>query len=113
MSANCIFCQIVAGDLSAVKVAESDHALAFRDLNPQAPVHVLVIPKAHVDSLAEADNPEMLGAVLQLVAEVARLEGVAETGYRTVFNTNKDGGQTVGHLHAHLLGGRHMAWPPG
>lgn len=113
MSAECIFCRIVRGEIPSTRVAESDKALAFRDLNPQAPVHVLVIPKVHVTSLAEASDPEMLGAVMHLATEVARQEGIEKSGYRTVFNTNADGGQTVDHLHAHVLGGRHMAWPPG
>jgi len=113
MTDDCIFCRIVRGEIPAARVAESDQAIAFRDLNPQAPVHVLVVPKTHVASLAEADDPAVLGAILQLVAQIARQEGVEETGYRTVLNTGGHGGQTVHHLHAHLLGGRHMAWPPG
>lgn len=113
MTDDCIFCRIVRGEIPATKVAESDQAIAFRDLNPQAPVHVLVVPKVHVTSLVEADDPALLGAVLALVREVARSEGVEGDGYRTVLNTGGNGGQTVHHLHAHLLGGRHMTWPPG
>lgn len=113
MSANCIFCRIVSGEIPSKKVAETELALAFHDLDPKAPVHVLVIPKEHVNSLAEAHDPAVLGAVMSLAAEVARLEGVEKSGYRTVLNTNEHGGQTVNHLHAHVLGGRHMAWPPG
>lgn len=113
MTDDCLFCRIVRGEIPATKVAESDQAIAFRDLNPQAPVHVLVVPKVHVTSLVEADDPALLGAVLALVREVARSEGVEGDGYRTVLNTGGNGGQTVHHLHAHLLGGRHMTWPPG
>lgn len=113
MSDSCIFCRIVRGEIPATTVAETDQAVAFRDLNPQAPVHVLVVPKVHVASMAQADDPALLGAVLHLAADVARREGIADAGYRTVLNTGNDGGQTVHHLHAHVLGGRHMTWPPG
>jgi histidine triad (HIT) family protein len=115
MSDDCIFCRIVRGEIPATRVAESDGALAFRDLNPQAPVHVLVVPKRHVASLAVANDADRaaLSDVLQLAAQVAREAGIEESGYRTVINTNGDAGQTVHHLHAHVLGGRHMAWPPG
>lgn len=111
---SCIFCRIVDGSIPATLVAENGHAVAFRDLHPQAPVHVLVIPRRHLDSLDAAhDEPELLGAVLALAAEVARKEQVAESGYRVVTNTGADGGQTVGHLHLHVLGGRSFSWPPG
>jgi histidine triad (HIT) family protein len=110
---DCIFCRIAKGDIPATKVAENDHALAFRDVNPQAPVHILVIPKVHIVSMAETDDPTLLGALLHLAVQVAKAEGLAEQGYRTVINTGQNGGQTVYHLHAHILGGRHMTWPPG
>jgi histidine triad (HIT) family protein len=115
MSDTCLFCRIVQGEIPATIVAESDHAIAFRDINPQAPVHVLVIPKTHIVSLAEAEqaDPQILAAVLQLAGKVAKDHGIEESGYRTVINTNGDAGQTVHHLHAHVIGGRHMAWPPG
>jgi histidine triad (HIT) family protein len=113
MNDTCIFCRIVSGSIPAQIVAQNEVALAFRDLHPQAPVHVLVIPRRHVGSLATADDQAELGALTLLAAEVARLEGVAETGYRVVTNIGNDGGQTVGHLHLHVLGGRAMAWPPG
>lgn len=113
MSDTCIFCRIVSGSIPAQIVAQNEGALAFRDLHPQAPVHVLVIPRRHIDSLAAADDAAELGALTLLAAEVARLEGVAESGYRVVTNIGNDGGQTVGHLHFHVLGGRSMAWPPG
>ena len=113
MSDSCIFCRIVAGTIPSSVVAANEHAVAFRDLNPQAPVHVLVIPRRHVASLAAADDPAELGQLLALSAEVARAEGVADSGYRVVTNIGDEGGQTVGHLHLHVLGGRQMTWPPG
>ena len=112
MSDNCIFCKIVRGEIPSKSVAESDTAFAFRDLNPQAPTHVLVIPRAHVASLAEASDQKMLGELLAFAAQVARKEGLEE-GYRVVANTGPNGGQTVDHLHLHVLGGRRMTWPPG
>ena len=112
MSDNCIFCKIVRGEIPSKSVAESETALAFRDLNPQAPSHVLVIPKVHVASLAEASDNAMLGDLLALAARVARSENLEE-GYRVVANTGPNGGQTVDHLHLHVLGGRRMTWPPG
>jgi histidine triad (HIT) family protein len=113
--ADCLFCGIVAGDIPATIVLESDRAIAFRDINPQAPVHVLVIPREHrpdVAALAAADDGD-LAEVVALAGRVAAAEGIADTGYRVVFNTGQDGGQTVGHAHAHVLGGRPMTWPPG
>ncbi|HKB31530.1 MAG TPA: histidine triad nucleotide-binding protein [Streptosporangiaceae bacterium] len=111
----CLFCGIAAGDIPATRVLQSARTLAFRDINPQAPVHVLVIPKAHhpdLASLAKAGDGllDELVAQAQLVASEA---GVAETGYRVVFNTGPQAGQTVQHAHAHVLGGRALAWPPG
>lgn len=113
MSASCLFCRIVRGEIPATIVRQDEHCLAFRDINPQAPVHVLVIPRAHVESMDALTDAAIGGHVLAMAAEVARQEGIAGTGYRTVFNTNGDGGQTVFHLHAHVLGGRSLAWPPG
>lgn len=109
---DCLFCRIARGEIPAGIVAQNDEALAFRDIDPRAPVHDLVIPRQHVASLADAD-PATLAAVLSLAAEVARQEGVAESGYRVVINTGERAGQSVHHLHAHVLGGRDMAWPPG
>ena len=110
----CLFCRIVRGEIPAKVVAEDAHCLAFRDIAPQAPVHVLVIPKAHAASLeAVEDAAAVVGAMARMAQQVARAEGVAGTGYRTVINTGADGGQTVGHLHLHLLGGRDLSWPPG
>jgi histidine triad (HIT) family protein len=113
MSDACLFCRIVGGTIPATLVASNDHAVAFRDLHPQAPSHLLVIPRRHVASLAEATDAAELGALLLLAAEVARAEGLSDTGYRVVANTGADGGQTVHHLHLHVLGGRAMHWPPG
>jgi histidine triad (HIT) family protein len=113
MSADCLFCRIVRKEIPATLVLENDDCVAFRDINPHAPTHVLVIPRTHVASLDAAGDAALLGRVLLTVAEVARQEGIAESGYRTVLNTNAASGQTVFHLHAHVLGGRSMKWPPG
>jgi histidine triad (HIT) family protein len=113
MADSCLFCRIARGEIPAKVVAKNDVALAFRDISPQAPTHVLVIPTAHVATLHEANDPALLGQLLQMAANVARQEGLTEAGYRTVINTNGDGGQTVFHLHVHVLGGRAMSWPPG
>lgn len=112
---NCIFCKIVAGEIPSSKVHEDDMCVAFNDLHPQAPTHVLVIPKEHVDSLdkAQAEHKETLGHLMLTAASIAREKGFAEDGYRVVVNTNGDGGQTVFHLHVHLLGGRPFVFPPG
>ena len=110
---SCLFCQIIQMKIPADIVAETEDALAFRDVNPQAPVHILVVPKTHVRSLDAAQDGALLGRLLLLAAKIARDEEVAESGYRTVINTNADGGQTVYHLHLHVLGGRRMKWPPG
>lgn len=115
MSENCIFCKIIAGVIPSEKVYEDDVCVAFNDITPQAPTHILVIPKEHFDSLdkAEKSHKETLGHLLLTCAEIAREKGFAEKGYRTVINTNDDGGQTVFHLHVHLLGGRQFIFPPG
>ena len=113
MSDSCIFCRIVRGEIPVAIVAESDLALAFRDRDPQAPIHELVVTRRHVTSLADAENEAELGAMLLLAAQVARADGISKSGYRTVLNTGGDGGQSVAHLHAHVLGGRAMHWPPG
>ena len=112
---DCIFCKVVAGEIPATKIYEDERAFAFRDLNPQAPTHALVIPRAHVASLNEAseDNEALLGHLLLVAARVAREEGLAESGYRTVINTGAGAGQSVFHIHVHLLGGRSLTWPPG
>jgi len=113
--AECLFCAIVAGEIPATTVLETDRILAFRDINPQAPTHVLVISKTHypdVAALAAADAA-LLGEVINAAQQVAASDGVAETGYRVVFNTGAQAGQTVPHVHAHVLGGRSLTWPPG
>lgn len=113
MSSDCLFCRIVRREIPATIVREDEDTLAFRDIDPKAPTHVLVIPKTHVASLNEANDPATLGRVLLAAREIAKSEGIADTGYRTVINTGAEAGQTVHHVHVHLLGGRHMSWPPG
>jgi histidine triad (HIT) family protein len=113
MSPTCLFCRIVRKEIPATLVAENEYCIAIRDINPQAPVHVLVMPREHVDTLDAASDTLMLGRVLLMAAQVARSEGIVESGYRTVVNTNAGAGQSVFHLHAHVLGGRRMTWPPG
>jgi histidine triad (HIT) family protein len=115
VSSDCLFCRIVAGDIPSTVVYETDEVLAFRDINPQAPTHVVVVPKAHHDdavSIAEAE-PALVGAIIAAAGAVARQEGVADSGYRLVFNTGPNAGQSVAHVHCHVLGGRVIAWPPG
>ena len=113
MSGACIFCKIVAGEIPATIVKRTPLALAFKDLNPQAPTHLLIIPTTHVGSLNDAKDGKMLGELLSFAREIAKDTGIATKGYRVVVNTNPDGGQTVFHLHLHVLGGRPMHWPPG
>ena len=108
-----IFTKIIDGEIPAKLVHDDEHCLAFHDVSPKAPVHVLVIPRMHVESMDALTDSDIGARVLAMAAEVARQEGIAASGYRTVFNTNGDGGQTVFHLHAHVLGGRSLAWPPG
>jgi histidine triad (HIT) family protein len=112
---DCLFCKIAAGTIPADLVHDGERLIAFRDISPQAPLHVLIIPRVHVASLDAVDegNGDLLGEALLLAAEIARREGVAEDGYRTVINTGDDGGQMVHHLHVHVLGGRPLRWPPG
>lgn len=110
---DCLFCKMVSGEIKPDVVFEDANVLAFRDINPQAPMHVLVIPKRHVANLNVLDDAELGGYLLQAAAKVAAQEGYAESGYRSVFNCNDDGGQTIHHLHLHVLAGRRMTWPPG
>lgn len=112
---DCLFCKIVGGDIPATLVHEDERIVAFRDIHPQAPVHILLIPREHVASLDAADpaHEALLGRLLLVARDLARSEGMAEDGYRTVLNVGADGGQTVHHLHVHLLGGRSLGWPPG
>ena len=113
--ADCLFCKIVAGSVPGDIVARTDRAVAFRDIAPKAPVHVLVIPVEHVPSVGAAldEHEELLGHVLLVARDVAQAEGLADRGYRVVLNTGDDAGQSVDHLHAHVLGGRALDWPPG
>ena len=113
MSDSCLFCRIVRREIPAAVVAETETALAFRDVNPQAPLHALVIPKRHVASLAAADDAALVGELSLVAARVARDAGYGETGFRTVINNGPDAGQTVHHLHLHVLAGRPLHWPPG
>ena len=110
---DCLFCKMAAGEIKPDVVYEDDKVLAFRDINPQAPVHILIIPKLHVETLNALGDSELGGLLLQTAVKLAAQEGISETGYRTVFNCNSQGGQEVYHLHLHLLGGRKMTWPPG
>jgi histidine triad (HIT) family protein len=112
---DCLFCRIVKREIPAAIVYEDDHVLAFNDINPQAATHVLVVPKQHIASLNDlqpGDDP-IVGEVVRRAAAIAKERGIAERGFRTVFNTNREAGQTVFHIHLHLLGGRPMTWPPG
>jgi histidine triad (HIT) family protein len=113
MTPNCLFCRIVRKEIPATIVHEDEDTVAFRDIDPKAPTHILVIPKTHVPSLNEATDATMLGRLALVAAQLAKGEGIDQSGYRTVFNTGADSGQTVHHVHLHLLGGRVMRWPPG
>jgi histidine triad (HIT) family protein len=114
MSPDCLFCKIIAGTIPANRVYEDDCCIVFPDINPQAPTHLLIIPKQHIASLAKcvAGDTPLLGLLMSTAANAARTLNL-DRGYRLVMNTGDDGGQTVHHLHLHLLGGRHMNWPPG
>ena len=109
----CLFCRIVRGEIPAKLVASDEHSLAFRDIDPKAPLHVLVIPREHVASLNDARDPAVVGRLAIMAARIAADEGFSKSGYRTVINTNADAGQTVFHVHLHLLAGRKLSWPPG
>ena len=115
MSENCLFCKIIDGEIPSEKIHEDDLCIAFNDISPQAPSHILIIPREHIPSLNETEknHKEILGHLLLTAAKIARKKNFAEDGYRVVINTNDDGGQTVFHLHVHLLGGRQFLFPPG
>ena len=113
MTDACLFCRIVRKEIPATIVLENEHVLAFRDINPKAPTHVVVVPKVHVPTLDDATDARMLGELQLAAATIARTEGIVEGGYRTVMNCGPDAGQTVFHVHLHLLGGRKLGWPPG
>jgi histidine triad (HIT) family protein len=112
---DCLFCKIINREIPASIVYEDDRVLAFNDINPQASTHVLVVPKQHVESLnaLEPEHDAIVGEVVRRAAAIARDRGISAGGFRTVFNTNRDAGQTVFHIHLHLIGGRPLAWPPG
>ncbi len=111
--ADCIFCKMAAGEIKPDVVYEDDKILAFRDINAQAPTHILIIPKAHIATMNDLDDSDLAARLLLVVPKLAKQQGLAENGYRTVINCNSQGGQEVFHLHLHLLGGRQMQWPPG
>jgi histidine triad (HIT) family protein len=115
MSSSCLFCRIAAGEIPATKVYEDDRIIAFTDINPQAPMHVLVVPREHIATLNDLDpaHDGLVGALVRRGAAIAAERGYAASGYRTVFNCNADAGQAVFHIHLHVLGGRTLAWPPG
>ena len=112
---DCLFCKILDGEIPADIVYESDTAIAFRDINPQAPTHVLIIPRKHIATINDIEEADqgLVGSLYTAAREIAREEGYAESGYRAVMNCNEDAGQTVFHIHLHLLAGRPMGWPPG
>ncbi|TGL72465.1 histidine triad nucleotide-binding protein [Leptospira jelokensis] len=112
---NCIFCKIINGEIPSKKEYESDSIFVFHDITPQAPIHLLIIPKQHITSMNEIGNldPKVISEIFQVIPKVAEKNGIMEKGYRVVNNCGNYGGQTVGHIHFHLLGGRHMVWPPG
>ncbi|MCR4427272.1 MAG: histidine triad nucleotide-binding protein [Firmicutes bacterium] len=111
----CVFCRIAAGEIPATVLHADDELVAFRDINPQAPIHFLIIPREHVPSILDLDeaHDRLVGRILRLAASLARDLGIAETGFRVVANSGADAGQSVGHIHFHVLGGRSLAWPPG
>ena len=111
--ADCLFCKIAAGEVPAEIVASNERFVGFRDIAAQAPTHVLAIPREHVASLNEVRDPDLIGNLMLFARSIAHQEGLAEPGYRVVLNTHADAGQTVFHIHAHVLGGRVMGWPPG
>jgi len=112
---DCLFCKMISGDIQADTVYEDEQVFAFRDINPQAPTHVLIVPKIHISTLNDLSNEdaETIGRLFLVAKTIAQKEGIDEAGYRTVINCNAAAGQTVFHIHLHVLGGRSMAWPPG
>lgn len=112
---DCLFCKVVSGDMPVDIVYEDNHVMAFRDISPQAPTHVLVIPKGHISTVNDlnTDNADVVGKMFLAAKKVAEIEGISDVGYRGVMNCNEDAGQTVFHIHLHVLGGRRMNWPPG
>ncbi len=114
-SADCLFCKILAGDVPAELVYESDEAIAFRDISPRAPTHVLIIPRQHIETINDLGpgDAALIGKLFLVAQQLAKDEGISDNGYRVVMNCNADAGQTVFHLHLHMLGGRQLNWPPG
>jgi histidine triad (HIT) family protein len=112
---DCLFCKIIGGQIPGNIVFQDDQLIAFKDINPQAPLHVLIVPRRHIASLNDLtpDDDALVGSMFRAAAALAKENGFGERGYRTVFNTNREAGQTVFHIHLHLLGGRALAWPPG
>ena len=113
--ADCLFCKIIERKIPSTIVYEDDRVLAFEDINPEAPTHVLLVPKRHIATLNDigTEDDQVIGELIRRAAAIAKARGFSETGYRTVFNTNRGAGQTVFHIHLHLLGGRPLTWPPG
>ncbi len=112
---DCLFCKIVAGEIPADIIHETETTVAFRDINPQAPTHVLIIPRKHIATINDIDDEdrEIVGSLYTAARDIAAAEGIADEGYRVIMNCNEGAGQTVFHLHLHLIGGRQMTWPPG
>lgn len=112
---DCLFCKIAAGEIPSSKVYEDDYVVAFKDIEPEAPVHILIVPKKHITSILDLDesNKDIVGHICLVAGKIARELKIAEDGFRLVINTGKDGGQTVQHLHFHMLAGRSLKWPPG
>jgi histidine triad (HIT) family protein len=112
---DCLFCRIIAGEIPAALVHQDEALVAFKDINPQAPLHVLIVPRRHIATLNDLapDDDELVGSMFRSAAALAKQHGYHERGYRTVFNTNREAGQTVFHIHLHLLAGRGLTWPPG
>lgn len=115
MTENCLFCKIAAGEIPSTEVYSDEHIVAFRDISPVAPQHILIIPRKHIQSVAALipEDAAMMGHLMVTARKIAEEVGVAESGFRCVLNTGEDGGQTVGHLHLHILAGRRLTWPPG
>ena len=112
---DCLFCKIIAGDIPSDIVFKNERLIAFKDINPAAPIHILIIPKIHLSTLndLQTEHTELMGELIYTASQIAKQVGIAEDGYRIGFNCNEDGGQTVFHIHLHLLGGRKFGWPPG
>ena len=112
---SCLFCRIIAGEIPAAKIFEDDQMVAFTDITPQAPLHVLIVPKEHIDTINDLtpEHDALVGAMTRQAAAIAKANGYDASGFRTVFNCNKDAGQAVFHIHLHVLAGRSLAWPPG